>query len=364
VTAAILRMVLVSSSIMVVGCAARLPPPVPAERVQITPPPGWTLDGTPTITPVAQLTAVAPAAPLESYRRALARAHASLQPISEGRNAEYIQALSAVDPRLFGIAMVSTDGTMYEVGDSVHPFVMESISNVFTLARAMEELGPAAVQRRVPPRASPFVDAGALSTVDLLAEGTASAKWRAILGTMSSFAGRPLTVDDELYRSELAASSRDRGMVRLLQDRAVIKSDAAGALDTFTLQRAVLVNAHDLAVMAGTLANGGRNPLTGQTVVSPATTRHVLAVMASAGLYEGTGEWLFRTGVPGKSGAGGGIFAVVPGKFGIAAFSPPLDPAGNSVRAQRAIETIVNEVGGNLFAAQPRPSSGEATVQR
>jgi glutaminase len=319
----------------------------------------------------------------DPYREALAQAYREWKGLAEGKNADYIPALAKVDPNLFGIALVTAQGAVYELGNSQNEFSIQSISKPFTLARAIEAVGLAAVQKRIgvnatgqkfnsilaielnqsqkrPPPGNPFVNAGAISTVDLVPAGSASEKWDIILGEYSAFAGRHLTVNQEIYRSETETNTHNQAIVALLKDYEVIKGDPAEALDLYTRQCSVSVNARDLAVMGATLANGGKNPITRQQVISPAAASEVLAVMATAGLYETSGDWLATTGLPAKSGVGGGIVAVMPGRFAIGTFAPPLDDAGNSVRGQKAIEGIIKRLGGGVFAARPltaRPAS-------
>ena len=216
------------------------------------------------------------------------------------------------------------------------------------------------------------MNAGAIAAVDMVAAAPGMDRWAVLLGNLEAFAGRRLTVNEEVYRSEAETNTHNRAIVQLLKDYEVIQGDPMQALDLYTRQCSVSVSARDLAIMGATLANGGRNPLTRIQVVSPETAAKVLAIISTAGLYETTGEWLYRVGVPAKSGVGGGIVAVVPGKFAIGTFAPPLDPAGNSVRGQRAIGAIVKKLGGNLFASKPAgrarqtsaaaPSTGNATV--
>ena len=170
----------------------------------------------------------------------------------------------------------------------------------------------------------------------------------------SDFAGRPLTVDKEVFDSEAATNQRNQAIGTLMYAYGFIKSDPDAAMDIYTEQCAITVNAKDLAVMAATLANAGKNPVTGKQVMKAENVPHVLAVMATAGLYDDSGKWLYRTGLPAKSGVGGGLIAVSPGKFGIAVVSPPLDEAGNSVRAQKAIADISNALGGNPYAPPER----------
>ena len=235
---------------------------------------------------------------------------------------------------------------------------------MFTLARALTDSGAATLEKRIgadatgqafnsivalglnklqkrPPPGNPFVNAGAIATVDLVAGKDAAERWKHILGTMNAFAGRALTVDEKVYKSETDTNARNQGISWILKADEVLKGSPPEILDLYTRQCSVAVTARDLVTMGATLANGGVNPRTGERVVDPAIAAQVLAVMATAGLYETTGTWMFRVGVPAKSGVGGGILAVAPGRYAIAAFAPPLDEAGNSVRAQKAIASIV-----------------------
>jgi glutaminase len=178
--------------------------------------------------------------------------------------------------------------------------------------------------------------------------------WKKILDFHSDFAGRPLTVNQEVYDSEAATNQRNQAIGALMYAYGFIKDNPGQATDVYTEQCSISVNAKDLATMAATLAAGGRNPVTGKQVMKSENVPEVLAVMATAGLYDDSGKWLYHTGLPAKSGVGGGIIAVSPGKFGIAVVSPPLDAAGNSVRAQKAIAEISNALGGNPYAAAAR----------
>lgn len=311
----------------------------------------------------------------DAYRDALSSAHSQFRTVKEGKNADYIPVLAEVDPNLYGIALVTVEGAVYEVGNSRDEFSIQSVSKVFTLARLLQTMGPDAVQERIGvnatgmpfnsivaiemnseghPAVNPFVNAGAIASVDALQANDADTKWSEILGTFSRFAGRELNVNQQVYRSESETNTRNRAIATLLQSYGVIKNDPAVALDLYTRQCSVSVNARDLAVMGATLANGGVNPVTRERVVSEAVVPRVLAVMATAGLYETTGEWMFEVGAPAKSGVGGGIVAVVPGQFAVGTFSPPLDEAGNSVRGQRAIDHVVERLNANVFASRPQ----------
>jgi glutaminase len=201
---------------------------------------------------------------------------------------------------------------------------------------------------------NPLVNPGAIATTGMVAGKTDPEKWQKILATHSDFAGRALQVNQEVYESEAATNQRNRAIGMLMAAYGLIQDDPIMVTDVYTRQCSINVSAKDLAVMAGTLANGGKNPVTQKQVVSPEHVPAILAVMATAGLYDDSGIWLFNVGLPAKSGVGGGLIAVAPGKFGIAAFSPPLDAAGNSVRAQRAIEYVSDRLGANPYASTPR----------
>lgn len=328
----------------------------------------------------------APKRSASPYQRAVDKALAEYKQVSEGKNANYIPALAKVDPGLYGIALVTVDGRVYEAGDARLEFAIESAAKPFVLARTMTSVGPKAVRERIgvnqtgqpfnsvmaielleeakrPPAGNPFVNAGAIATVDLLPGAIPEEKWASILSTLSGFAGRNLRVDHEVYRSESATNTHNRGIANLLKDYDVIHGDPLQALDLYTKACSVSVTARDMATMGATLANGGRNPLTGMLVVPPEVAKRVLAVMATTGLYETTGAWLFEVGVPAKSGVGGGIVAIVPGRFALGTFSPPLDEAGNSVRGQRAISSIVSDLDGNMFAKH-EPSGRAVTARK
>ncbi len=304
---------------------------------------------------------------------ALAAAHAKYKTLQEGKNADYIPALAKVPSGLFGISLVSVDGQVTSVGDVDTRFSIQSISKVFALARVLQDSGEAAVEESIGVDATgqvfnsivaveqykgqemnSFVNPGAIATTSMVKGANADAIWAKILGTHNDFAGRKLEVNQEVYKSEADSNQRNQAIGMLMFAYGRIQANPAQATDLYTRQCSINVDARDLGVMAATLANGGKNPVTKQQAVDPQHVKHVLAVMATAGLYDDSGKWLFHSGLPAKSGVGGGIIAVSPGKFGIAAFSPPLDAAGNSVRAQKAILEISNSLGGNPYDVKPR----------
>jgi glutaminase len=297
--------------------------------------------------------------------------------LDEGKNADYIPALAKVDPKIFGIALVTTDGKVYTAGDIRSEVSIQSISKVFTLAKVIEEQGPEAIEKTIGvdatgmrfnsivsvefsqkalggPEMNSLVNPGAIATTSMVKGSTRDEVWKSILDWHSAFAGRPLKVNEEVFKSEAATNQRNQAIGALMYAYGYIKENPDQATDVYTEQCSISVNARDLGTMAATLANGGKNPASGKAVMSAKNVPYVLAVMATAGLYDDTGKWLYHTGLPAKSGVGGGILAVAPGKFGIAVISPPLDEAGNSVRAQKAITEIVNRLQANPYAVKPQ----------
>jgi glutaminase len=215
-----------------------------------------------------------------------------------------------------------------------------------------------AIERNPDGRTNPMVNAGAIATTSLVPGTSADARWRFVADGLSRFAGRGLPLDEEVLISALATNHRNRALAALLRSREALAGDAAEAVDLYTRQSCLAVTAVDLAVMAATLADGGLNPLTGDRVVTPDVARVTLAVMAVAGLYETSGDWLVDVGVPGKSGIGGGIATVSPGKGGLGTWSPRLDAAGNSVRGQRVAEFLARRLGLDLLASEPAARPG------
>jgi glutaminase len=308
---------------------------------------------------------------------ALQAAFAKYKDLREGKNADYIPALAKVNPNIYGIALVTTDGKVYTAGDIKSEVSIQSISKVFTMAKVAEEQGLAAIEKRIGvdptgmrfnsivavefaqkalggPEINPLVNPGAITATSMVAGANRAAIWKSILDFYSAFAGRPLAVNQEVFKSESDTNQRNQAIGYLMYAYEFIKSEPLRATDIYTEQCSVNVNAKDLATMAATLANGGKNPVTGKQLMKPENVPGVLAVMAIAGLYDDSGKWLYHTGLPAKSGVGGGLIAVSPGKFGIAVISPPLDNAGNSVRAQKAIIDISNALGGNPYSVKPR----------
>jgi glutaminase len=308
---------------------------------------------------------------------ALQAAYTKYKDITEGKNADYIPALAKVDSKIFGIALVTVDGKVYTAGDIKSEVSIQSISKVFTMAKVVEEQGLDAIEKTTGvdptgmrfnsivaiewaqkglggPEINPLVNPGAITTTSMLKGANRDAIWKSLLGYYSECAGRTLTVNQEVFKSESDTNQRNQAIGYLMYAYQYIKSEPMRATDIYTEQCSVNVNAKDLATMAAMLANGGKNPVTAKQNIKPENVPGVLAVMAVAGLYDDSGKWLYHTGMPGKSGVGGGLIAVSPGKFGIAVVSPPLDDAGNSVRGQKAIIDISNALGGNPYRVTPR----------
>jgi glutaminase len=299
-------------------------------------------------------------------------AYKQFQNLKEGKNADYIPALAKVDPNLFGIALVTVDGKVFTAGDVKTEVSIQSISKVFTMAQVIQEQGLEAIEKRIgvdatgarfnsiiaiegvrsvvgtgAPEMNALVNPGAISSTSMVVGSNADAVWGKILGFHNDAAGRSLTVLQDVYKSESDSNQRNQAIGALMYAYGYIKTDWRQAVDLYTRQCSIGVNARDLAMMAATLAAGGKNPVTSKQVMDAKNVPGVLAVMATAGLYDDSGKWLYHTGLPAKSGVGGGLIAVSPGKFGIAVVAPPLDDAGNSVKGQRAITAVSNALGGN-----------------
>ena len=317
-----------------------------------------------------------PAQGAMGVQQAVDAAFAKYRGLKEGKNADYIPALAKVDPNLFGIAVVTTDGKVYTAGDLKTEVSIQSISKVFTMAQVIQEQGADAIANRIgvdatgarfnsiiaiegakvvsgtgAPEMNALVNPGAISATSMVTGGSAEAVWKKIIDFHNASAGRPLTVLQDVYKSESDSNQRNQAIGALMFAYGYIKTDWRQAVDLYTRQCSIGVNAKDLASMAAMLAAGGKNVVTGTQVMDASKVPNVLAVMATAGLYDDSGKWLYKTGLPAKSGVGGGIIAVSPGKFGIAVIAPPLDDAGNSIKAQRAIADISNALGGNPYAA-------------
>ena len=308
----------------------------------------------------------------DEARALVAEAYERCRSNKTGQNSQVYPALARVPADLFGICVVGTTGNIYATGDSDYEFSIMSVSKPFVFALVCELLGPdamrekvganatglafnslAAVEQSGDGRTNPMVNSGAIATTSLVPGGTLVQKWKYIHDGLSRFAGRELPLNEEVYASASATNHRNQGIARLLQSLGRVYLDPADAVDLYTKQCSLNVSAKDLAVMGATLADGGVNPLTRERVVGPEICHYALAVMATAGLYETSGDWLYEVGLPGKSGIGGGIVTVSPGKGGLGTFAPPLDAAGNSVRGQLATRFLSQRLGMDLFVSKP-----------
>ena len=301
-------------------------------------------------------------------RSATDEAYAKFKGDTSGKNADYIPILAKVDPKLFGVAIVTTDNQEYFKGDVQYSFSIQSIAKVYTLALALNELGPDAVFEKIGSEATgrpfnsvnavvdmpshtgnPMVNAGAIATVSAIS-GTADEKWNKILSFYGDAAGEKLTMLDDVYRSEAATNQGNRALAALLVKYNRIYADPDESVDVYTRECSVGVNAKQLARMGATLANDGVNPATGKRVIKAENIPYILAAMSTAGLYDSSGSWAWHVGLPAKSGVGGGIVAIVPGKGAIATFAPPLDEAGNSVKGQKVITYVAQKLDYDLFS--------------
>ena len=314
--------------------------------------------------------------------RHLARIHERHRRADDGTVATYIPELGRADPAWFGIAAVTLDGRRHRVGDADRPFTIQSISKPLTYGLVLDDLGEEAVRARigVEPTGEPFnsitlapgtgmplnpmVNAGAITAAGLLGGRDGRAPLDQLLAGYGRFAGRPLAIDPAVHASERETGHRNRAIGQLLRASGAVDGDPDRVVETYFAQCSISVTAADLAVIAATLANDGVNPVTGVRAISSASTRSVLAVMASCGMYDGAGEWLFTVGLPAKSGVSGGLMVVVPGQLGIAVYSPPLDASGNSVRGVRVCRDLVRDLGLHpLHGSAVRPTPIRTTYR-
>jgi len=308
----------------------------------------------------------------EQVRRSVQEAYERYRTVAEGENSTVYPALARVPAGLFGICAVGTSGSVAAVGDAGHGFTVMSVAKPFVFALVCQALGPEEVRRRIgvnatglafnslaavewsrDGRTNPMVNAGAIATTSLAPGSTPEERWRFIGEGLSRFAGRALPLDEEVYASASATNHRNRALANLLASYDRLGCDPAEAVDLYTRQSSLAVTATELAVMGATLADGGVNPLTGERVVDASVCHFTLAVMATAGMYETSGDWLYDVGVPGKSGIGGGIVVVAPGKGALGTFAPPLDGFGNSVKGQLAARFLARRLGLSLFVSEP-----------
>ncbi len=308
------------------------------------------------------------------FQRVVDSAYDRFKDNKEGANADYIPILATVPSDMFGVVIVTREGKIYSAGEMDYEFSIQSVSKPFTAALIMAEQGPRTLREKigVEPTGLPFnskialelyesrsvnpmVNAGAIAAVSLVEAASEEERWKKVLGNISGFAGRDLKVLEEVYDSEYESSWSNRGIANLLYNYGRLYSDPEETLRVYTRQCSIGINTRDLGIMGATLANEGINPITGKQLLEKEDVPELLAIMATAGFYDESGEWMYSAGLPAKTGVGGGIVAVVPGRFAIATFSPPLNEAGNSVRGMKAIQFIASELGVGLYG----PNAGE-----
>ena len=312
---------------------------------------------------------------LSPLHQFLTDCHARLFSDHRGSVADYIPELKKANPHYFGISLTTIDGHVYEVGDSAVPFTIQSISKPFVFALALQTLGANKVEAVIGVEPSgdtfnsirlradnrphnPMVNAGAIACSALLHKSRGNETFPCILDALSRFAGHKLSVDEAVFASERETGDRNRAIAYLLRNYAIFEGDVGAILDVYFRQCSVLVTARDLAVMSATLANNGVNPLTGEQVMNPYVVARTLSIMTSSGMYDYAGEWIYRVGMPAKSGVGGGIVAALPAQLGLGTFSPRLDEHGNSVRGIRICEALSTHFGLHMLnrSADVRPS--------
>ncbi len=307
---------------------------------------------------------------LNTLKAAVDAAYAQHHAAPGGANADYIPYLAKVPSDLSGVVVVTVDGDVFAAGDTDYPFAIESISKVCTLALALEDVGPDAVQEKIgadptglpfnsvialelhgDKPLSPLVNAGAMSTTSVIKASSVEERWTRILDMQSRLAGAKLEMSHDVNQSEQSTNFHNRAIAWLLYSADAMYCDPMEACDVYTRQCSTLVSTVQLATMGATIAGKGVNPITKERVLAAANAPFLLAEMTMEGMYGSSGDWAYTVGLPAKSGVGGGILAVVPGKMGIAAFSPPLDPVGNSVRGQLMVTAVAKAMGYNLYAA-------------
>lgn len=315
---------------------------------------------------------------ISPIREQLEELHREISQVGEGALATYIPELAKANPQWFGICIVTTNGGVYEVGDSRQEFTIQSISKPFVYGLALEDQGRAEVLKKVGveptgdafnsisldpvtgcPR-NPMINAGAIATTGLVEGKTAAIRLRRIQEMFGRYAGRELSIDAQVYSSESATGHRNRAIGHMLRNFDILKDDPMPVVETYFQQCSILGNCRDLAMMAATLANRGVNPLTNEQAIRGEYVESVLGVMGTCGMYDYAGEWLYDVGMPAKSGVAGGVIAVLPGQIGIGVYSPLLDPKGNSVRGIRVCSALSRRWDLHLFN---RPGIGKSVIR-
>lgn len=306
---------------------------------------------------------------IEDLRNVVKEAYEKVKTMEGGKNANYIPFLAKIDPKLFGVAVCLPTGEVIEAGDTDFVFGIESVSKVYTAVLVLKQYGAEEILNKIGADATglpfnsimaillekdhpstPLVNAGAITADSMVKPlGDSNGKWGAITDNMAALSGSELVLLDELYESETATNFNNRSIAWLLKNYNRIYDDPDMSLDLYTRQCSMGVTAKQLAIAACTMANDGLNPVTQEQVFEPELAPKITSLVATVGFYEHTGDWLYTSGIPAKSGVGGGVLGIMPGAFGIAAFAPPLDDAGNSVKAQAVIKYITQKLGLNIF---------------
>ena len=301
----------------------------------------------------------------------VAEAHERFRANTDGEVSKVYPALACMEPGLFGICVAGTGGDLFSVGDAGHEFTMMSVSKPFVFALVCEALGVEAVRQKIgvnatgypfnsleaiersgDGRTNPMVNSGAIATTSLVPGDSIEQKWAFLHEGLSRFAGRTLDLNDEVLACALESNQRNRDIAQMLESYGRLYTDPSQAIELYTKQCSLQVSAKDLAIMGATLADGGVNPFTKERVIDASICHYVLAVMATAGMYETSGDWLFDIGLPGKSGISGGIVTVSPGKGALGTFAPPLDKSGNSIKGHLAAKFLSHRLGMDLFASR------------
>ena len=362
--------ILVVGILTVTGCAQTQQQQHPVNVPSAAAPPTSTTTVTKTTTTSTASSSASATPSSESLQRLVDEAHAKFKDDNSGKNADYIPYLASVPSELFGVAIATADGRVFVAGDVAYAFSIQSCSKVFTLAQIIQQSGEEEVMKKigVEPTGLPFnsitaiglhdntainplVNAGAIASVSMVKAASADERWQKILDYQSKFAGEPLKLIGDVYKSEADTNFKNRGIAFILFNGEHLFCDPLEATDVYTKQCSIGVNARQLAVMGATLANGGVNPITRERCIDANHVPRVLAVMMMAGFYDESGQWAYTAGLPAKTGVGGGIVAVVPGRMAIVGFSPRLNEAGNSIRATEAINYIVQQLDLNLFGS-------------
>ncbi len=302
-------------------------------------------------------------------KQAVEEAYSECKNITGGHNADYIPFLANINPDLFGISLTLTDGTTFNVGDTDYRFGIESVSKVLTAILVLKQYGAEGVLKQIGADATglpfnsifaillendhpstPLVNAGAITACSMVRpQGDSWGKWEAIINNITALCGSEAQVLDELYRSETETNFNNRSIAWLLKNYNRIYDEVDMSLDLYTRQCSVGITSEQLAICAGTIANGGVNPVTKENVFARELAPKITTLISSVGFYQNTGDWLYTSGIPAKSGVGGGVLGVYPGVMGVAAFAPPLDEAGNSVKAQAAVKAIMKKLDLGVF---------------